>query len=60
MTKSMQGSVLIILSSVVVDMLKDSKEHKKRRMNVRGYGVVLFMFLEKIIKIEDAGSHRNR
>ena len=60
MTKSMQGSVLIILSSVVVDMLKDSKENKKRRMNVRGYGVVLFMFLEEIIKIEDAGSHRNR
>ena len=48
------------LRSVVVDMLKDSKENKKRRMNVRGYGVVLFMFLEEIIKIEDAGSHRNR
>ena len=54
MTKSMQGSLFIILAYVVVDMLKDPKEHKKRRMNMRGYEGLLYIFLEKIVKVEDA------
>ena len=36
-------------TTVVIELLTDSKEQTKRRMNMRGYGIALFTFLDKIL-----------
>ena len=41
-------------TAVLIELLKNSKERKKKRMNMRGYGFALFTFLDEIFKIEDA------
>ena len=41
-------------AAIFIELLKDSKAEAKRRINIRGYGVALFMFLDVRVKIEDA------
>ena len=40
-------------TAVVIELLKDSKEQTKRRMNMRAYGVALYKFLDVRVKFED-------
>ena len=37
-------------TAVVIELLQDSKEQTKRRMNMRGYGVALVTFLDIRVK----------
>ena len=36
--------MLIVAIAVVIELLQDSKEQTKQRMNMQGYGVALFTF----------------
>jgi hypothetical protein len=56
MTKSRQHAQCVNRTYVlvIVELLKDSMQKKKRRMNICGYRVVLFIFLGKIVNIKDA------
>ena len=49
-TSKVEAAQYVNHTAVVIELLQDSKEQTKQRMNMRGYGVALFTFLDVRVK----------